>query len=452
MRGNRAERTRDFLLESWLELSAAIEAHPEIRGLLFDSVTGLPTTPLLFPRIQVLIEERGEVSLLCITLVRYSHIEEIFGWRAFDDVMRKTGEALEEITGADLRDSDILAELMISGDSFVIVLSPPRNAAEMDPDALETLTRRVEQRVREELEMKVEPGLFSKFGCYAGSATIKRDEHNRLERLLHEGLERALANGSDREAFDAESRRSRLKEIIDAEQVTTLVQPVMRLGDLATVGYEALSRGPEGGEFERPDKLFETAYDSDLVYRLERLCRKKAIETASALPDDRLMFINIEPEAVADPELRDVMLGSVLSEAGITPQNIVLEITERSAIEDFRSFRAMLEHLRTMGFSIAVDDAGAGYTSLQILAEVRPEWLKVDMSLVRDIDADPVRRHLVEALVMFAERVGVKLVAEGVETPGELATLREIGVPYAQGFLFMRPAPPFPADPDPSAL
>lgn len=440
-----------YLLESWLELSKAIDEHPEIRGLLFDPVTGLPTTPLLFPRIRVLMEERGEVSLMCLNIVRYSRIEEIYGWQVFDDVMRHAGEVLEGITGADLRDSDILAELMISGNSFVIVLSPPRESARTDADALETLVRRIEARVREELSQRIDPDLFEKFGCYAGATIVRDDTERRLERLVYEGLDRALAESSDRQAIDAEDRRTRLREIIDTEQVSTLVHPVIDLVDLEVIGYEALSRGPGGGEFERPDKLFEAAYDTDLVFALERLCRHKALEVAATMPDDRIMFINIEPEAVADPELRDVMLGSVFADAGLTPQRIVLEITERTAITDFRAFRATLEHLRTMGFAVAVDDAGAGYGSLHVLAEVRPEWLKIDISLVRGVDTDMIRRHLIESLVMFSERIGFKLVAEGIETEEELRTLREIGVRYGQGFLFMQPSEPYPADPDLSA-
>ncbi|MBA4370164.1 MAG: hypothetical protein C0418_01110 [Coriobacteriaceae bacterium] len=444
--------TRHSLLESWLELNQVIEQHPEIRGLLFDPVTGLPTTPLLFPRIRVLLEERGEVSLLCLNVVRYSKIEEIYGWKAFDEVMFKIAETLEGIAGTDLRDSDIVAELMISGNAFVIVLSPPRDSDRMDPDALEALVRRIETRLREELAKRIEPSLFKKFGCYAGAATMGHDANARLERLVHEGLDRALSESYGREAVDAEERKRRLRAIIDSEQISTLVHPVIDLADMSVVGYEALSRGPEGGEFERPDKLFDAAYDADLVFRLERLCRKKALQAARTMPDRRLMFINIEPEAVADPELRDVMFGSVLSEAGLDPQQIVLEITERTAIDDFRTFRATLEHLRAMGFAVAVDDAGAGYGSLQVLAEVRPEWLKIDMSLVRGVDTDEVRSHLVESIVMFAQRIGVKLVAEGIETEGELRRIRELGVGYAQGFLFAKPSPTFPADLDLSHL
>jgi EAL domain-containing protein (putative c-di-GMP-specific phosphodiesterase class I)/GGDEF domain-containing protein len=440
------EGAREFLLESWLELSQAIEAHPELRKLLYDSVTGLPTTPLLFPRIRALLDDRGEVSVLCLNVVRYSKIEEIYGWKVFDDVMREVSRALEGITGQYLRDSDIVAELMVSGNAFVIVLSPPRNSMRIEVDALQTLARRVEERVREELGTSMPPALYRKFGCYVGSSTIKAEPRMRLERLVHEGLEAALNESSTREARDAAERKLRLAEIIDKGQVHTLVHPVLKLDDMSVIGYEALSRGPEGGEFERPDKLFKVAYDADLVLRLERLCRRQAIRAAADLPEGRLLFMNIEPEAIGDPELRDVMFTALLADAAITPDRIVLEITERTAITDFPSFRSTLEYLRALGFSVAVDDAGAGYGSLQVLAEVRPEWLKIDISLVRGVDADDVRRQLVSILVLFAQRMGVHLIAEGIETPQELETIRELGVGYGQGFLFTEPVPPFPQD------
>lgn len=436
----------DFLLESWLELHDVLVEHPEVKRLLFDPVTGLPTTPLLFPRIESLLEERGEISLLCLNVVRYSKIEEIYGWKVFDEVMRDVALALERITGSELRDSDIVAELMISGNAFVVLLSPPRTTKHMERDALMALARRVEERVRRELKATLDPALYVKFGCYVGAATVKHDPKLRMERLVHDALDRALAQADAREAQDAEERGRRLREIIDTEAVRTLVHPMVRLDDLSVIGYEALSRGPEATEFERPDKLFKAAYDADMVVRLERLCRKRALEAAKELPPDRLMFINVEPEAVADPELREVVFTSLLAEAGLRPEHVVLEITERTAIQDFCAFRSTIEYLRMLGFSIAIDDAGAGYGSLQCLAEVRPEWVKIDMSLVRGIDSDEVRRQLVESMRSFAAKVGVKLVAEGVETVEELAVLREIGVEYGQGFLFARPSEPFPSD------
>jgi EAL domain-containing protein (putative c-di-GMP-specific phosphodiesterase class I)/GGDEF domain-containing protein len=436
----------DYLLESWLEFHDAIRDHPEIKRLLFDPVTGLPTTPLLFPRIESLLEERGEISLLCLNIVKYSKIEEIYGWKIFDDVMRQVATVLEGITGAELRDSDMIAELMISGNAFVVLLSPPRTSDHMVYDNLVRISRRVQERIRKELQSALEPALYLKFGCYVGAATVRHDAKVRLERLVHDALDRALEQADSQEAQDAEERKRRLQDIIDSGDVRTFVHPVVRLATMEVIGYEALSRGPLNSEFERPDKLFKIAYDTDLVLKLERLCRKRALETARRMQPGRIMFINVEPEAVADPELRDVVFSSLVAESDLAPSSIVLEITERSAIADFGAFRSTIEYLRALGFGVAVDDAGAGYGSLQCLAEIKPEWLKIDLSLVQGVDTDEVRSQLIDSLVTFAGRMDVKLIAEGIETTGQLAKLLELGVEFGQGFLFAQPCEPFPAD------
>ncbi len=437
-----------FLLESWLDLADAIEAQPALRAVFFDPVTGLPTTPLLFPRISSLLEDRGEVSLLCVNVVRYSRIEEIYGWQVFDEVMCQVAGALDEIAGETLRDADVIAELMKSGNAFVIVLSPPRMSACIDPASRVELARRVEARVREKLAERVEPALFRKFGCYVGGSTVCRDDEVRLERLVYEGLQEAIADSHIRLREDASDRVAGLHAILHDEAIHTFVQPILELQTMESIGYEALSRGPVASEFERPDKLFSVAYGADLVMRLERVCRKRAFEAAAVMPPGRLLFINIEPEAVADPQLRDAITAAMTRENPLTSSSIVLEITERAAISDFVSFRATLDYVRALGFGVAVDDAGAGFGSLQCLVEVRPEWLKVDQSLVRGCDSDDVRRSLIESLVSSGERMGSKVIAEGIETVEELETLRQLGVRYGQGFLLAIPSPDFPADED----
>ncbi len=437
-----------YLLESWLDFRELLGEHPELERLLYDPVTGLPTTPLLFPKIASIVEERGEVSLLCVNVTRHSHIEEIYGWQTFDRVMREVATGLQAVTGYAIRGDDAVAELMISGNSFVIVLSPPRTTEKVDHEALVALVRRVEGAIRNELEETIPRELFRKFGCYVGWALVEYHENTRLERLVYEGLEAALSSSCAREQEAAAERSSRLRALLSAEDIRTVVMPVFELGSGEVIGYEALSRGPEGTEFEHPDKLFAAAYDADLVLRLERVCRKRAFAAAERLPTDRKLFVNIEPDAVGDPQLRDLVSMQLVGERAVTPAEIVLELTERSAVYDFSSFRSTLEYLRALGYAIAVDDAGAGYGSLQALAEVRPEWLKVDLSLIRGVDADDVRARLIESLVNFSESVGSHLIAEGIETAAELETLRGLGVRYGQGFLLGPPSDPFPADDD----
>jgi EAL domain-containing protein (putative c-di-GMP-specific phosphodiesterase class I)/GGDEF domain-containing protein len=435
-----------FLLESWLDFGEVSGDDPDLRRVLFDPVTGLPTTPLLFPRISSLLEDRGEVSLLCVNVVQYSRIEEIYGWQVFDDVMRQVAEALDEIAGETLRDADVIAELMSSGNAFVIVLSPPRTTDRIDPAARYQLARRIESKIAEKLEKRIEPALYRKFGCYVGSSTVRSDGSMRLQRLVYDALDEAFTDSNERVAADTAERVARLRHILEGEDIRTLVHPMFDLTSMEVIGYEALSRGPEGSEFERPDKLFTVAYDADLVMRLERVCRKRALEMVPSLPKGRLLFLNVEPEAISDPRLREAVIGQ--SEERVDPSQIVLELTERTAITDFGSFRCTLDFVRALGFSVAVDDAGAGYGSLQVVAEVHPEWLKVDISLVRGCDHDAVRSKLIESLVGLADQVGSKLVAEGIETEAELETLRKLGVPYGQGYLLAKPSATIEPDKD----
>jgi EAL domain-containing protein (putative c-di-GMP-specific phosphodiesterase class I) len=172
------------------------------------------------------------------------------------------------------------------------------------------------------------------------------------------------------------------------------------------------------------------------------------IECAGGLPEGKLYFLNVEPMSVTDPQLRDDTLGDLMARASLSADRVVLEITERHAIEDFAVARGALEYLRALGFSVAVDDAGSGFCSFQCLAEIRPEWLKLDCSLVRGIETDEVRQQLIKSLVDYGAQLGVSLVAEGIETETELTAVRALGVEFGQGFLFSRPVAPFPADGD----
>jgi EAL domain-containing protein (putative c-di-GMP-specific phosphodiesterase class I) len=437
---------RGVLLESWFEFHEAIESRPDVRDLLFDPVTGLPTTPLLFPRIRLLLEERGEVSLLCVKVERLSVIEDLYGWQAYDEVMREVGRTLAAFEGAELRDLDLVAEQMVSGNAFVIVLSPPRDSIKIDVAARQQLAQKIQASVREHLAGRLVPPLYAKVACFVGAATVEYDESVRLERLVHRGLDAAMADAGSRETAERARRNERLRSLIEQEDVRTVVRPVMDLNDGHIIGYKAVSFGPDDGEFGRPDRLVRAAYDADLVVRLERLCRRRALEAAATLPEGRLLFLGIEADAVADPQLREIMATSLLSQAEITADRVVLEVGERNAITDFAAFRSTVEYLRALGYLVAIGDAGAGYGSLRCLAEARPAWIKLDAALVAGCDVDPVRCRFVEAIVEFAATIGAAVVAEGIRTPAEVDSLKVAGVRFGQGHGAWQSVPPFPPD------
>lgn len=224
-------------------------------------------------------------------------------------------------------------------------------------------------------------------------------------------------------------------------RIRTEYQPIVSLVDGSVIGYEALSRGPIGTRLESANALFEAARRRGVGPVLERLCRARALAGASSLPPGCYLFLNISPHVLE--ERHGGLSHDVLEQHHIPSERIVLEITEKEAIADFDFFKRTLLHYSRQGFKVAIDDAGAGHNSLHAVTEIRPHFIKLDMALVRDIDRDRAKNALVAAIIMFARRIDARVLAEGIETVEELATLIEIGVDYGQGHVLARPAPAF---------
>jgi EAL domain-containing protein (putative c-di-GMP-specific phosphodiesterase class I) len=154
-----------------------------------------------------------------------------------------------------------------------------------------------------------------------------------------------------------------------------------------------------------------------------------------------LLFLNASARAVADPDWSGSVMDEMLTGSGLKPSDVVVEITERVAIVRHEEFQAALRGFKRRGFRVAVDDMGAGYASLQALAAIEPDFLKFDVSLVRDIDRSSIKRSLLESLRQLAEKIGAQVVAEGIEREEERATLLALGIPLGQGFHFHREEP-----------
>lgn len=429
-------------LEDWLELSKSVKDKSKLQELGLDQTTGLPTVPLLLDGIRQQLQEKKHLGLICVDVVRYSRIEEIYGQQAYDGLMKSIAAIIKEVPSTCLRDADLVCRLMVSGNAFVILISPPRRKAALEEDDFAEIKRRLKQYLDNGIRKRFDPSLYETFGCYLGGTILKESEQLSLDRLVYRGLESALREAEDEQAKDADKRTNALQQIINEERIRILYQPVVHLSTRQIIGYEALSRGPAETEFERPGKLFRVAYEADLVLKLERLCRRKALQGAERLAPRHLLFLNVEPESVEDFQLRQVVTGDIL-QPNLKLEQIVLEITERSAVINFRAFRDTVEYFRNLGFKISIDDASGGYTSLQCIAELVPDFIKADMSLIRGIDRDPVKQQLVRTFSDLADKAKVAMAAEGIETVEEYKTLIKLGVQVGQGYLFAYPAEPF---------
>ena len=230
-----------------------------------------------------------------------------------------------------------------------------------------------------------------------------------------------------------------LLRIIRDKKIVPVFQPIVSLTDGEIMGYEALARGPVDSPLHMPTQLFSVAVKHKMLLALEHICREVSIQQAQKLAQGEQLFLNVTPEVINDPEFRNGRTKQVVLHHGLIPEQVTFEITERTAISDFGNFTRALHHYRAQGYCIAVDDAGAGYSSLQAIAELYPDFIKLDMSIVRDIHNNPFKIAVLEALVNLASAMNSKIIAEGVETLDELLTVMKLGVGYAQGFFFARP-------------
>ncbi len=240
--------------------------------------------------------------------------------------------------------------------------------------------------------------------------------------------ERAAAAHEER----ARAITLRTEAVLDAAGPRMVYQPIVDLNDGTTIGVEALARFPEGHS-DRPEVWFEEAHEVHLGVRLELAALSAALRDIDRLPPGCDVSLNASPEALESPALRYVLESA-------PADRLVIEVTEHEKVQDYRRLVASLQDLRERGVRIAVDDTGSGFASLQHILELRPEIVKLDRTLVMDLDRSPVRRSLVASLQHFSTEVDLRLVAEGIETVGELEALMSLGIRVGQGFLLAHPS------------
>ncbi|CAA2160521.1 Blue light- and temperature-regulated antirepressor BluF [Methylobacterium brachiatum] len=219
---------------------------------------------------------------------------------------------------------------------------------------------------------------------------------------------------------------------------TMAFQPIIDFRDRTVWGYEALVRGLHG------ESAAEVLSDNGGPnrYTFDQACRVKAIELGGSLfpKDGTRLSINFLPDAVYEPTACIRATLDAAHRVGFDRRRIVFEFTEDERMHDVAHLRRIVDVYRRQGFATALDDFGAGYAGLNLLAEFQPDYLKIDMGLIRGIGEAPVRQAIVESVLTLAQRLGVAVIAEGVETVAELRTLRDLGIALFQGYLFARPA------------
>ncbi len=232
-----------------------------------------------------------------------------------------------------------------------------------------------------------------------------------------------------------------LQEIIRQRKLTALFQPILNLETGEFYGYEGLIRGPSDSTLHSPINLFGAAAQQNLTLEVEMLSRQIVLESFVQLNLPGNLFLNVSPETLLHPSFKNGCTLNFIKKIGLSPERVVIEITENQPTYDFAGMRSALLHYRAMGFQIAIDDLGEGFSSLRLWSELRPEFIKIDMHFVQGVDTDPIKLQFLKSIQLIAESCGTHVIAEGIETDAELSTIRDLGILLGQGYYIARPAP-----------
>ena len=382
----------------------------------------------------------GTLSLMLLDISPFSAIEEHYGFHTYAHVRRQIFSLLTEQSGKDFRKEDILALEEPGGLRVLLFLGPQRHSTGSYYKNLEAMHARLMKVLVPKLLRTSQPYLKTppriSIGFAMGIHNPLMDPRHVIMRIIRESLDRAEW---EHRAAEMENLR-RLRELILNQELNTLYQPIVDLREEVPIGYEALARGNAGTVFQSADELFDAAIRHHLLVELDRVCRTRGLMLSNRLPGHSKVFINTLPATIRDPEFQGKHLVKILEQACITPDRIVIEITEKLVIDNLSLFQDAMSYFTDLGMALAVDDVGSGYSGLETIGRLKPSYLKLDMSLVRGVHASVINREILKSILSLGRGIGAKVIAEGIEKPEELKTLQALGIDYGQGYLLGRPA------------
>jgi len=230
-----------------------------------------------------------------------------------------------------------------------------------------------------------------------------------------------------------------LHAVIRQQNVKVHFQPIVHIQTRQIYGYEGLIRGPVNTVLHAPTRLFEAATRAGRLAELDLLCRQAVIKRFAQLNLPGRLFINVDPYSLVHEHFREGQTLEFIEQAGLNPSQLIIELTETHPVEDVHLMQQAMVHYREMGFRVALDDLGAGYSGLKLWSEIRPDIVKIDRHFIQGVDQDRTKQQFVSTILKTATALGCRVITEGVETVNEYATLRKIGVEMLQGYYFSRP-------------
>ena len=390
------------------------------------------------------LTERGSLGLLVLDASLLRSIEDRYGLQAYEEVRQRMLTIIEDARGKDYRAGDILCLERPRGLRFLFLLerkrrrNVPLSVADLRAARARVMSSLVPSIARAAFPY-IKPGDRSDRPEVGHGLAV----YNPLlhpARMVERAFEDALAQAAHQRRSDELLTLERLQDVLLRERVVTAYQRIFRMQDDTILGCEALSRGPRGSGLDTADAMFTAARSHGLEVEVDRLCRRRALLAAvGRVPSNAKLFVNTLPATMRDPQFRGKALIDFLDRAQVSPDRIVIEITERLMIENYALFRETMADFTHLGMSFAVDDVGAGYSGLESIHKLKPSYIKIDMGLVQDVHVSTVNRAMAKAIITLGHKIGAEVIAEGIQSEEELQVLRALGVDFGQGYHLARP-------------
>ncbi|MCZ6778585.1 MAG: EAL domain-containing protein [Acidobacteria bacterium] len=413
-----------------------------IQGSILDPTTSLYDLPAHFDRMRTLYEQRRSLGLFHIDPSRNTNLEAIYGWQFYDTLLERFARRLEALRGSLLSEQCLVALDGVHSDKFLLIVPETLSGQNVRADSLHEMAEVLRPYLRAHMtEERLGVGSACETGL--GYALIVGTPFRRFERLVYQAVEEARLMSTRREEAQRARDIAELRRILADESIDTLFQSIVRLDDSQIIGFEALSRGPRRTALEAPAVLFNLSSELGVERELDRLCHEKALRRARVLGADQLLFLNSIPATLLDPAWQALPVAR--QALGRAAGSVVLEITERSVHEQPEELADALERLRGLGFRVSIDDIGTGAASFPFINRIKPDFTKLDVSLVRGIDRSLIQQEVLRSLIELCSKAEATVIAEGIETREELEVLREHGVQFGQGFYFSHPTRALPA-------
>ncbi len=329
----------------------------------------------------------------------------------------------------------VLDRVGLSSIVFFLELERP------DLISLATAAYQLQIQLREYLNFKLLRTTRGFLDVMAGYSVIDKQPAGEFPEILHKAYCQARRVANNPKVYDNLPLHVEFQRVLEERDLVMLYQPVIEFQEGEVLGWEAFVRGPESSALHDPKILFALAEEMGAVFGLEHACRQQAMASLGKLDKHQLLFLNTHPSSLNDPNFTPDRVNALLRQYSLSPDNIVMEFTERHSVKDMPLFLKTIEVFRTEGFQVCIDDVGAGHSTLRYVTQARPDFVKIDISLIGGVDANPYNRVMVETLIAMTDKIGSKLLAVGVETETELSSLVSMGAYAGQGNLLGAPQP-----------